>query len=344
MRTARRIASSDVWNDAARVYAKRGLVLVLGAGVSVASGFPTWEKLLRRLGERCVGTGSADLIGELEAIGYSYPAIAGIIRSSWRSDSGFLELVREELYREFPFFRQPVVLAERELVDFVKQGNCTLRAVAALCAARSADAGFAANPLIHAVVNFNLDALLREYTECRYGVRFLRTIERASATASSARINTYHIHGFLQFDPEKMGAADLEADTIVFTEGEYYDFFGKPLGMFSYTLLHLLREHPCFFIGLSMIDENLRRLLHYSRSERVRSYQAEGLPHDAACAESLRHFAALCHTSNGAIDEAIERSLADLGVSVAWLSNFGELPDRLGQIYSSSGATWEEVY
>jgi hypothetical protein len=130
----------------------------------------------------------------------------------------------------------------------------------------------------------------------------------------------------------------------VFTEGEYYDFFGKPFGMFSYTLLHLLREHPCCFIGLSMIDENLRRLLHYSRSERVHSYEAEGLPHDAACTQSLRHFTVLCHTSNGAVDQAIEQSLADLGVRVAWLSNFEELPDRLGRIYASSGTMWEEVY
>jgi hypothetical protein len=175
-------------------------------------------------------------------------------------------------------------------------------------------------------------------------VRLLRTIERASATASSSKINTYYIHGFLQFDAQKIGAAESEADTIVFTEGKYYDFFGKPFGMFSYTLLHLFREYPCLFIGLSMIDENLRRLLHYSRSERVRSYQAERRPHDQACYKSLRHFAILCHTANGAVDQAIERSLSDLGVSVAWLSDFGELPDRLGQIYASSGATWEDVY
>src|SRR5215831_7519886 len=97
--------SSEVWNEAARVYAKRGFVLVLGAGVSLKSGFPTWAQLIRRLGERCVGTGSADLITALEKIGYSYTAIAGIIRSSGHSDCEFLELVREELYRDFPFFR-----------------------------------------------------------------------------------------------------------------------------------------------------------------------------------------------------------------------------------------------
>ena len=293
---------------------------------------------------RCIGTGGNDLIGELEKIGYSYPAIAGIVKSIGYSDSEFLELVREELYRDFPFFRKQKAVTEGKLVDFVKRKNPTLRAVAALCAARSVNTGFVPNPLIHAIVTFNLDAVLREYTKCRYSVRLLRTIERAAATASSSRINTYHIHGLLQFDRQKIGLPDQETHTIVFTEGEYYDFFGKPFGMFSYTLLHFLREYRCCFIGLSMADENLRRLLHYSRSERVRSYEAEGLTHSAACKKSLRHFAVLCHADNGAVDQAIARSLADLGVSVAWLSKFGELPDRLGRIYASSGATWEEVY
>src|SRR5690349_1120355 len=191
--------SFDVWNEAANVYRKRGFVVVVGAGVSVASGFPTWAELLRRLAERCLGSTGAELVEALEKIGFSYPAIAGIIRSSWHGDASFLELVREELYRDFPFFRGLLVLQKREFVDFVKQKNSTLRAVAALCAARSADGSFVSNPLVHAVVNFNLDAVLREYTECRYDERLLRTIERASATASSSRINTYYIHGFLQF-------------------------------------------------------------------------------------------------------------------------------------------------
>jgi hypothetical protein len=344
MSTAGPIVASDVWDEAVKVYAERGFVLVLGAGVSLGSGLPTWPELIRRLGERCIGTGSAELIAELEKIGYSYPAIAGIIRSKSDSDTTFLELVREELYRNFPFFRGILVLQENEFVDFVKQGNTTLRAVSAICAARSSNAGFVPNPRIHAVVNFNLDAVLREFTESRYNVNLLRTIERASATASSRKINTYHIHGFLQFDAQKIGKAESEANTMVFTEGEYYDFFGKPFGMFSYTLLHLLREHSCFFIGLSMIDENLRRLLHYSFSERVRSYQDEGVLAKDAAAESLRHFAVLCHTDNGPVDDAIERSLADLGVSVAWLRDFPELPDQIGRIYASTGAAWQDVY
>ena len=345
MTTPESINPSEVWNKAAEVYGDKGFVLVLGAGVSLLSGFPTWTELIRRLGERSIGADAAELINELENIGYSYPAIAGIIRSTWRSDSpSFLELVREELYRGFPFFRGILALQENEFVEFVKRDNPTLRAVAALCATRRSNGGFRPNRRIHAIVNFNLDAVLRNFTERRYGRNLLRTVERASADASSRKINTYYIHGFLQFDAEKIGNAESEADSIVFSEGEYYAFFGRPFGMFSYTFLHLVREHPCLFIGLSMTDDNLRRLLHYSYSERVRSYEDEQLSPEKARSESLRHFAILRHSSIAAVDHAIEQSLSELGVSVAWLSKFEELPDRLGQIYASSGARWEEVY
>ena len=116
-----------MWNEVANVYRKRGLVVVVGAGVSVASGFPTWAQLLRRLAERCVGSSGAELVEGLEKIGFSYPAIAGIIRSGWHSDSAFLELVREELYRDFPFLRGLLVLQQSEFVEFVKKKNSTLR-------------------------------------------------------------------------------------------------------------------------------------------------------------------------------------------------------------------------
>ena len=45
--------------------------------------------------------------------------------------------------------------------------------------------------------------------------------------------------------------------------------------MYTYTLLHMFREYRCLFIGLSMTDENIRRLLHYSKDEERRSFERE---------------------------------------------------------------------
>ncbi|HEU0079649.1 MAG TPA: SIR2 family protein [Longimicrobiaceae bacterium] len=55
---------------------------------------------------------------------------------------------------------------------------------------------------------------------------------------------------------------DEAPDVRVFTEQEYFDFFNRPTSIYNYTFLHLLREFPCLFIGLSLKDDNIRRLLH----------------------------------------------------------------------------------
>jgi hypothetical protein len=332
-----------VWNALARKYANSGVVLVLGAGLSMASRLPSWKTLICRLAERAAGPQGPALVTEMADLGYSSAAIAGVVKSLLGPGNEFLEGVRHELYRDFPFFRREDIPAE-ELVEFVRSSNPTLRAVGAFCARRQDINNFEPNPKVHAVVNFNLDAVLRSYTAYRYRTRILRTIERASAKASSSKINAYHVHGFLHFAAAKIGDPELETDSIVLAEDEYYEFFSKPLGMFSYTMLHLLREHTWLFLGLSMTDENLRRLLHYSYAERVTSYMAEGIPPHQAQLKCRRHFAILRHNEYPGLDTALEQSLANLGVKVAWVNHFDEVPNHLGQIYGGSAASWQDVY
>lgn len=112
------------------------------------------------------------------------------------------------------------------------------------------------------------------------------TVERASAGPYAQsesergsfvprRINIYHLHGYLRFD-KKAGEPRKETDKITLTEQDYFDVFNDPTSIFNYTFLHLLREWTCLFIGLSMQDENVRRLLHYSAKERMESLMAEG--------------------------------------------------------------------
>ena len=333
-----------VWSSAARRYAEDGIVLALGAGVSIGSSLPSWSELICRLADRAAGNDGRVLLDQMASLGYSSAAIAGVVKTLiGGSYKKFLETVRGESYRDFQYFRQARYLP-RALVDSVITSNSTLRAIGAFCTLRHADGSFKANRKVHAIVNFNLDAVLRAYTYSRYGTRILRTVERASAKASSSKINVFHVHGFLHFSAPKIGDPESETDSIVLAEDEYYDFFNKPLGMFSYTMLHLLREHAWLFVGLSMTDENLRRLLHYSYIERVQSYVAEGKRLSYAERKCRRHFAVLRHSTNARLDAAIDQALAKLGVNVAWLHDFAELPDRLAGIYATSDNAWQEVY
>lgn len=81
------------------------------------------------------------------------------------------------------------------------------------------------------------------------------------------------MHGFLRFDQAARDLSKNAPDAAVLTEQDYFEFFNDPMSLFNYTFMYLLREPPCLFIGLSMQDENIRRLLYFSRMERMRGYQ-----------------------------------------------------------------------
>jgi hypothetical protein len=216
-----------------------------------------------------------------------------------------------------------------------------MAAVGAFCA-RLRDGNVIPNPLVKGVANTNFDALLTNYVTARYGVSLLRTIERAAARRSRHRIPMYHLHGFLQFWREDLEEGLPEApDTRVLTEQDFFNRYNAPTSVFTYTMLFLLREYSLLFVGASLKDDNMRRLLHYSTQERSRSYQAKrgSVPEGKV----RRHFAIMERPRAG-IEPAIDRSLGRLGVWPIWVSDVKHIPDRLGEIYSSVGDKWESVY
>lgn len=327
------------WKQLARTYADEGLVLGLGAGVSCGCGLPSWPELLRRI---AVAVPKCPPVDKLRAEGMSLPAIATLLKGK-ESPMEFARRVREALYTGFPFFPGGWKSRCEEFIDFVNQTNSTLRAVAALCAGPVGSSNQRRpNPRIHAVVTFNLDALLQEYIRARYGHKFVRTIERASAFPILDTINLYHAHGHIRFDPKWQDRTKNAPDALVLGEQEYFDVFGNPTSVFTYSSLHLLRERSFLFIGLSMHDENLRRLLHYSRKEILQSYIAEGVKPDSR--KINRHFAVLKKSCDKEVAASLAQSLGYLGVNVAWVSDYDEIPSRLQALYKGGGGSWDSVW
>jgi hypothetical protein len=268
------------------------------------------------------------------------PAVAGILDSKCRKGVRFLHLLANALYRNVPI-REAIKTdaQERNLVRFVQENNFTMRAVAAFCARESRSGEFVANERVQAVINFNVDSVLRAYAGCRYRTWLFRTIESATQTRTLGRIPIYHMHGFLRFDQDQRRGEE-EPVRCVFTEGEYFDFFNRPHSVFNYTFLYLLREFNCLFIGMSMNDENIRRLLHYSTSERRDRFSEKGDPNPRR--RGLRHFAILKRTGNRILDNLTDVSLQTLGTRALWIDGFDEIPDRLAFVYSPPA--WQRVF
>src|SRR4029434_1836816 len=79
----------------------------------------------------------------------------------------------------------------------------------------------------------------------------------------------YHLHGFVPRTPnsytvDKAGGsiadADPSAESLVFTDEQYWRLVGNPTGFASRIFCNALSD-CCVFIGLSMTDMNILRLL-----------------------------------------------------------------------------------
>jgi SIR2-like domain len=324
-------------------YCNPGIVLVLGSGISVGSGLPNWSGLLKRVAEGVAGSVEPEFFKQLRCSDFGLPVVASILEERSSDRQELIERVREALYRDFPFFPSGVTEDDRpRLVHHVHTQNPTLRAVGSLCASNRGTNDFTPNRKIHAVVTFNLDALLQAYVRARYGKRLLRTVERPSASSNPEKISIYHMHGLLRFDRKAHDPTKEAADAVVLTEQDYFNFFNNPMSLFNYTFMYLLREFSCLFIGLSMQDENIRRLLHFSKFERLRGYESEGL--GAPVPDKLiRHFAVLRQASP-AVDDALEESLRPLGTTVLWIRDYAEIPSQLQKLYEAGGGEWELVF
>jgi hypothetical protein len=166
------------------------------------------------------------------------------------NSENFAEAVRHSLYREFDAkfpssVRRP---NDPEFAAFVHETNPTLHAIGTFCGRKVKPDLFEPNQAVRAILNFNLDCLLQTYTRALFGKRVLRTIERATASPKSPRINTYHPHGYLLRDgPKARDPSKESGDRLVLAEHQYFDLVADANGFANYTIFYLLREYNLSF-------------------------------------------------------------------------------------------------
>lgn len=330
------------WNLLRQRYCDRGIVLVLGAGVSIGSSIPDWAGLLSNMASILDGEGGKELADRLIKAGWSLPAIASWLDYT-RNDNRLRDICRRALYRECTLDIPADSTEKRtKLVRTVERTNATMRAVAALCAAPE-NGSFVPNRRIAAVVNFNLDSVFRSFCRAKYRQWLFRTVETAATTVATDRIPIYHMHGFIPFAPSSSEPPSGD-EQLVLTEQQYFDFFNRPNSIFNYTFLYLLREYNCVFIGMSMKDENIRRLLHYSTAERRSAKLGASPTKGEPPATALRHFAIMRRNKLQTLNRATEVSLRGIGTRTLWIDDFVEIATRFEELYTSAGDDWASVY
>lgn len=204
-----------------------------------------------------------------------------------------------------------------------------LAAIARLCT----------RPEIQAVVSYNYDTLLEHAISQvvnepswpserrRPPVSIARQIAIHADTQPGrrSRLNVYHVHGCL---PPPGVLLHLAADPVVVTQQDYARSMQEPYTWEDSTQLHCLRNFACLFLGLSMSDWNMLRLLHSALSPS---------PASPGARRRLRHF---CIGASETSDQAAIacRLLAAHGV------RFHAVRGRAPAVYAQVRAFTDELY
>ncbi|MBD0405474.1 SIR2 family protein [Flammeovirga sp. EKP202] len=307
------------------------LVLVLGAGVSVKYGLPDWYSLLQKLmiktieEEQKVSTVLSKLFTN---VFNPTPLIAGRYLQNYFEDKNesFEEYVRVALYQYFNIENESGLMDE--IVNF--------------CVASGT------YPNLDSVITYNFDDILEQrLSKIQIPIRFMPIYGLGMQPGKNLPI--YHVHGYL---PQK---GEITSNNIItFGESIYHEQYYDTYSWNNIVQINKFRDKTCLFIGSSITDPNIRRLLdiaqkqkgnkelnHYTFKQHykvswVQKKLKEILNENAELLdEKILAELTLNDTVKFLIDivEKFEESdMKSLGINTIWVKEWDELPEILREI------------
>jgi hypothetical protein len=205
--------------------------------VSVDAGIPVWNQLLLQLLESLIECLSKDHSLDLgnnaaEEFNKRHGATALIVGKYLKNNLGkdFGKKVRDALYLAKP--------TTCELINAIVDLSRPQRD----------------GKPIDSIVTFNFDALIEENLSAANILN--RAIYTEAIKHDPNELPVYHVHGYLP----RTGRIPDETD-IVFSEDAYHSQFIDPFSWSNLIQLNKLTQNTCLFVGVSLTDPNLRRLL-----------------------------------------------------------------------------------
>ncbi len=320
----RKLDRAPVLSALVDIYLKDGVSLILGAGVSASCGAPSWAELLLRLHAANAKVDGVDLskISSVyaESVASDGPLISARLAASGVNDDSddFKELLRKEIYER---------LASRS--ELVKE----LARLAQACEGHSG---------VRGLVTYNYDTLIEDEFD-ELGRHYAR-LDRSDRGVGHG-IQVRHVHGFL-------GRTKLAEEWVVLTERAYHKEYASPFSWSNIVQLNAFRESSCVFVGLSMTDPNLRRLLeaakqtatptHYCflrktlwtalRNNLGAGWETRGRGKGKPAGKEWEQVGVRFQIAAAMADASRAAALLELGVQAIWYDNHNELPALIKSI------------
>lgn len=275
------------------------LTLVCGAGASKKAGVPNWDELLRMLLENMMNklsTKKGIRITENSALEFNerYQYSTLVIGKYLKYNIGdeFESVVRETLYSK------------------AEEGSGLVNSIVNLIRPTRD------RKSLDSVITFNFDTILEENLN-KYNVEF-KSIYDEGMKQNSCEIPIYHVHGYLP----RFGDIPPNAN-LVFSEDTYHNQFIEPFSWSNLIQLNKFSQNKCLFLGLSLSDPNLRRLLDVSsrknKGDTVEHYIIKRKPYKVDDIDKIAYMLE-------------EQDANELGLNIIWVNSFEDIPNVLDEI------------
>lgn len=323
-----------------KAYKDEELVLVLGAGVSVPYNLPNWGNLLQKLLFETFNNSNTDtdvqfvlskLFPELFP---NSPLISARFLEEYfkKEDNGkaFEEMVKEALY-----------------VDINRDADSlTIKEILHFCIAPGR------SPNLDSIITYNYDDIL-EVALINSNVEIpFKSIYKVGMNPKNRELPIYHVHGYL---PE---VQEIDKDhKITLSENLYHKQYNDIYSWNNMVQINKFKDNVCIFIGISLTDPNIRRLLDIAMLQKGNNpkyhylfkmrYNPKDVERDLE--ELLSKNELLLDEkakANLKLDEASKQLLtkmeefeeidaASFGIKIIWIRDYDEIADILKEVRTS---------
>lgn len=293
-------------------YRRQDMMLFLGAGVSKDAGIPLWAGIINEMlihmisaktKEKKLSSAEQKILCKLAYDNKEDSPLTQMryIRSAF-SDEEYYRIVHGILYAREANMDSPL-----------------LSAIAKISAPHRSYNG------IKGIVTYNFDDLLErkfEEKEIEYN-----TVSCENDMALNDKLNIYHVHGYLPGDFSNFA----KDPGLVFSEEDYHRVYRDAYSWSNLVQLNAFRDNTCVFVGCSLTDPNLRRLLDVAarKGESSRHYaflQRKNISARAGKKERHKELLDLYEQIDDYIREGYFR---ELGLNIIWFDEFSEIPEIL---------------
>jgi hypothetical protein len=314
-------------------YKNEKLVFVIGAGLSISFGLPSWNTLLQKLmvttieNEQSASNALSKLFTEIFA---PSPLIAGRYLQKFYETNhhSFEEAVRNVLYAEFDINKASELM--NEIIKF--------------CVAAGK------SPNLDSVITYNFDDIIEQHLESLSSIEIpYKSIFGVGMNPEPGELPIYHVHGFLP----KSGKLN-DDNQITFGENIYHKQYSDIYSWNNIVQINKFRDFNCLFIGTSLTDPNIRRLLDIAKLQKGKSKEFHFIFKKKYKEEEVsRGLERLLEQNKILLDEKTKANLnfeetvkfliktiesfeendsSSFGVKTIWVDDYSDIPEILKEV------------